>query len=1328
MAISATFRADFQQFSAAVNQAQTQLRSFQSGAGQVEKALTRIGDSFSGRKVLSEATLAVKAVNDLGGVTKLTEAEQKRLNATVTEAIAKYKALGQQAPKDMVAIQTATKQAETATSGLGLSLAGVGKSILTTAAGFVTAQAAFSAVKFAVTGLVSELKTITLHGATVADVAENFEHLTNESGRLGSTLLGELRAGTHGTISDFDLMKTATQDLAAGLNLTDQQFGTLAQGAFALAQATGGDVATALETMNDAMLTGRTRSLALLTGKIDLEKAETAFAKSLGATREQLSEEGKLEAARVAILDSVGGAIARLGVQTDGLDEKVAQARAQWVNFENELGRLVATSPVIMAGLDGISEALTQAFGAEKGNLVRAIADLIDDAAIALANFAKVAVTSAGFLVTEYYAIYKLFGNVRQIIDGVTVATLYLGKAQLALPNAIGIGTEAYRKNDEAIQRLMVTMVARGKALKDTDQAQANVNTTSGTYIKTLDQMVASMEAARGTQGTLATGAASASTALGAVGTAAGAAGAKVTGATGAFLSGDKAAKALAKSTKELADEQQRFIELTESESLKGWLTELERVDELADRDRQALFDMNLEIDRQNEDMARLSQSYEEYEMTLSQSGAVELWQLQTAAAKEYQKVLSDINNQAGLKQMAKDAGVSIEDLVPKNWGGVFEGLKDAGRSALGDLNNIFRSAFEGGGGIGGAVKSLATNLASSLLSLVPMVGPILSQFAGAIVAGLSKIGNLFGLGKSEGRRQLEEANAEIRILQDQLLKTHGSLDNIRNMAGEAGQELAAAWGSQNREGLEHFRRLLGDFNDELERQQRITGVVDDLLGTQFFEDMQDLQEAFASLTPEQLSNDIILERLVKRYLSLQEETGQVIPGLQELADMWMANANAAKIATGTIYDSTGAMRDMATQIQNVHTQVDKIDWPEKEGFTPPTQAEIDEFLRNNPGDVHRIPEAFTNTPGQSLTNGARQASSAIQQTTASAEGLETQVTSFQQTSGVAFGQATTANDGFRASVTTSDTALQQLGQTQATVTEAMIAGFDRVIATLDAMIARLGTAATMLASTLQDAGPIGGERASGGETAKLYIEPVITESGFTRVARGLFNAFTDGDTKADFDEAQPLIRKFFGDAKLNIDTLAPAINGVAEANDDFTLSLTDSDDAMYRLGRTQLTVTETMWLGFERLIGKLDELIERLGTAISLTSTLQDTPTVGQRLGELIGGERGSGGETAQMYGEPIPMASGGYGRVTKPTLFLAGEAGSEDVAFSGANKRFGGNSEVSISIAPGAIVVQGAQDPQAVAQQVAVRLVDEIRRNFKGTRTDMRVALGVA
>jgi hypothetical protein len=38
----------------------------------------------------------------------------------------------------------------------------------------------------------------------------------------------------------------------------------------------------------------------------------------------------------------------------------------------------------------------------------------------------------------------------------------------------------------------------------------------------------------------------------------------------------------------------------------------------------------------------------------------------------------------------------------------------------------------------------------------------------------------------------------------------------------------------------------------------------------------------------------------------------------------------------------------------------------------------------------------------------------------------------------------------------------------------------------------------------------------------------------------------------------------------------------------------------------------------------------------------------------------------------EVVPMADGGFGTVDKPTLFLAGEAGREQVAFSGGNKAF--------------------------------------------------------
>lgn len=49
-----------------------------------------------------------------------------------------------------------------------------------------------------------------------------------------------------------------------------------------------------------------------------------------------------------------------------------------------------------------------------------------------------------------------------------------------------------------------------------------------------------------------------------------------------------------------------------------------------------------------------------------------------------------------------------------------------------------------------------------------------------------------------------------------------------------------------------------------------------------------------------------------------------------------------------------------------------------------------------------------------------------------------------------------------------------------------------------------------------------------------------------------------------------------------------------------------------------------------------------------------------------------------------PIPMAGGGFWQVSRPTLFLAGEAGSEEVAFSGAGRHLsrggsGGNAETN-------------------------------------------------
>ncbi len=320
-----------------------------------------------------------------------------------------------------------------------------GQTILNQATAFFTAEAAIEGVKEAVHLAVETLEELTLKGAAVADVEENFNHLNETAGRLGSTLLNSLKQGTHDTITDFELMKTANQDLAAGMSLTDAQFKTLSQGAFALAQATGGDVKTALDTMNDAMLTGRTRAIAMLTGKIDLAAAEENFAKKLGVTVDHLSAEGKLQAARAAILDSVGAATKRLGEQTDGLDERVAQAQTAWHNFEEDLGKTVATSPVLMAGLDGIRDALFEAFGGKSDDLVKSIAHEIDNAAITTLEFAKTAVDGVALVGIEWNALKVVIGTIEQ---GIRVITIAAEEVLLALMKIANFASGGLAFND----------------------------------------------------------------------------------------------------------------------------------------------------------------------------------------------------------------------------------------------------------------------------------------------------------------------------------------------------------------------------------------------------------------------------------------------------------------------------------------------------------------------------------------------------------------------------------------------------------------------------------------------------------------------------------------------------------------------------------------------------------------------------------------------------------------------------------------------------------------------------------------------------------------
>ena len=74
-------------------------------------AMNKMVASFQGEKLTLKASNMTAAIAKLGGATKLTDAEQKRVNKTLTAAIAKYQQLGQTAPASMRELERATRAA-----------------------------------------------------------------------------------------------------------------------------------------------------------------------------------------------------------------------------------------------------------------------------------------------------------------------------------------------------------------------------------------------------------------------------------------------------------------------------------------------------------------------------------------------------------------------------------------------------------------------------------------------------------------------------------------------------------------------------------------------------------------------------------------------------------------------------------------------------------------------------------------------------------------------------------------------------------------------------------------------------------------------------------------------------------------------------------------------------------------------------------------------------------------------------------------------------------------------------------------------------------------
>jgi hypothetical protein len=205
--------ANTSEFSAALSGAEVKLGHFERETRKVSSSLSRMVEGFSGQRVVAEAQKMVEAVQRVGGASSLTASEQSKVNHTVSEAIAKYTALGQTAPASMLALQQATSGAVEKTSMLTRGMQGL--------IALVSARAIVGMASD-VLDLTSKLSDLAAKTGMSAEALQRLSFVTSQSGvsleqiATGATKLGRaLVEGDKSAVKAVQALGLEVQELIA---------------------------------------------------------------------------------------------------------------------------------------------------------------------------------------------------------------------------------------------------------------------------------------------------------------------------------------------------------------------------------------------------------------------------------------------------------------------------------------------------------------------------------------------------------------------------------------------------------------------------------------------------------------------------------------------------------------------------------------------------------------------------------------------------------------------------------------------------------------------------------------------------------------------------------------------------------------------------------------------------------------------------------------------------------------------------------------------------------------------------------------------------------
>lgn len=200
-----------------------------------------------------------------------------------------------------------------------------------------------------------------VRGAGLRGIIEGFDELAQSTGQSTDAFLANLKRASAGTVSETDLMTKANLALAGATGEVAVELGKRLPEVLELARAQARRTGQSTEFLFQSLVTGIKRSSPLLidnTGLVlSVGKANEDYAKKLGISVEQLTEQDKQIALLNATLEAGADSVAALGLANETASEKMARAQSTIKNILDGLS--LAVQPAFEQVLDVINSFLS---------------------------------------------------------------------------------------------------------------------------------------------------------------------------------------------------------------------------------------------------------------------------------------------------------------------------------------------------------------------------------------------------------------------------------------------------------------------------------------------------------------------------------------------------------------------------------------------------------------------------------------------------------------------------------------------------------------------------------------------------------------------------------------------------------------------------------------------------------------------------------------------------------------------------------------------------------------------------------------------------------